>query len=74
MQVKDSLQLFKRKLEKRVALFYATFKYNFHCMISFYLINYEILFSFCLKQLNKGTFKEQGDKPYCHDCFDRLFG
>lgn len=30
--------------------------------------------SFCLKQLNKGTFKEQGDKPYCHDCFDRLFG
>jgi len=30
--------------------------------------------SFCLKQLNKGTFKEQGDKPYCHMCFDRLFG
>jgi len=30
--------------------------------------------SFCLKQLNKGTFKEQGDKPYCHDCFERLFG
>merc|ERR1712179_419104 len=30
--------------------------------------------SFCLKQLNKGTFKEQGDKPYCHQCFDRLFG
>jgi len=30
--------------------------------------------SFCLKQLNKGTFKEQGDKPYCHECFDRLFG
>ena len=32
------------------------------------------VFSFCLKQLNKGTFKEQGDKPYCHECFDRLFG
>lgn len=30
--------------------------------------------SFCLKQLNKGTFKEQSDKPYCHECFDRLFG
>ena len=33
-----------------------------------------IYFSFCLKQLNKGTFKEQGEKPYCHECFDRLFG
>ncbi|KAI1291768.1 Paxillin [Halotydeus destructor] len=30
--------------------------------------------SFCLKQLNKGTFKEQNDKPYCHPCFDKLFG
>ncbi|XP_064085768.1 paxillin-like isoform X7 [Macrobrachium nipponense] len=30
--------------------------------------------SFCLKQLNKGTFKEQNDKPYCHGCFDKLFG
>ncbi|KAG0718107.1 Paxillin [Chionoecetes opilio] len=30
--------------------------------------------SFCLKQLNKGTFKEQNDKPYCHVCFDKLFG
>jgi len=30
--------------------------------------------SYCLKQLKKGTFKEQGDKPYCHGCFDRLFG
>jgi len=30
--------------------------------------------SFCLKQLNKGTFKEQLDKPYCHECFDKLFG
>lgn len=29
--------------------------------------------SFCLKQLNKGTFKEQNDKPYCHPCFDKLF-
>uniref|UniRef100_A0A8C0GAR6 Transforming growth factor beta 1 induced transcript 1 n=1 Tax=Chelonoidis abingdonii TaxID=106734 RepID=A0A8C0GAR6_CHEAB len=25
--------------------------------------------AFCLKQLNKGTFKEQNDKPYCHPCF-----
>jgi hypothetical protein len=24
--------------------------------------------------LKKGTFKEQGDKPYCHGCFERLFG
>ncbi|KAI9565909.1 putative paxillin-like isoform X1 [Daphnia sinensis] len=30
--------------------------------------------SYCLKQLKKGTFKEQGDKPYCHGCFERLFG
>lgn len=30
--------------------------------------------AFCLKQLNKGTFKEQNDKPYCHVCFDKLFG
>ncbi|XP_015795844.1 paxillin [Tetranychus urticae] len=30
--------------------------------------------SFCLKQLNKGTFKEQNDKPYCHPCFEKLFG
>lgn len=30
--------------------------------------------AFCLKQLNKGTFKEQKDKPYCHVCFDKIFG
>ncbi|XP_060529646.1 leupaxin isoform X2 [Cylas formicarius] len=30
--------------------------------------------AFCLKQLNKGTFKEQNDKPYCHNCFEKLFG
>ncbi|OWF55345.1 Paxillin [Mizuhopecten yessoensis] len=30
--------------------------------------------AFCLKQLNKGTFKEQNDKPYCHPCFVKLFG
>jgi len=30
--------------------------------------------SFCLKQLNRGTFKVQEDKPYCHQCFDRVFG
>ncbi|CAN7985124.1 unnamed protein product [Ixodes hexagonus] len=30
--------------------------------------------SFCLGQLNKGTFKEQNDKPYCHACFEKLFG
>ncbi|XP_044734504.1 leupaxin-like isoform X3 [Chrysoperla carnea] len=30
--------------------------------------------AFCLKQLNKGTFKEQNDKPYCHTCFEKLFG
>ncbi|KAH0560319.1 leupaxin-like isoform X2 [Cotesia glomerata] len=30
--------------------------------------------AFCLKQLNKGTFKEQNDKPYCHGCFEKLFG
>ncbi|XP_030377365.1 paxillin isoform X2 [Scaptodrosophila lebanonensis] len=30
--------------------------------------------AFCLKQLNKGTFKEQKDKPYCHTCFEKIFG
>ncbi|XP_045475431.1 leupaxin isoform X2 [Harmonia axyridis] len=30
--------------------------------------------AFCLKQLNKGTFKEHTDRPYCHACFDKLFG
>ncbi|OTF77014.1 paxillin-like protein [Euroglyphus maynei] len=29
--------------------------------------------SFCLKQLNKGTFKKHNEKPYCHSCFDKLF-
>ncbi|XP_069038067.1 paxillin isoform X3 [Lepisosteus oculatus] len=29
--------------------------------------------AFCLKQLNKGTFKEQNDKPYCQHCFVKLF-
>jgi paxillin len=29
--------------------------------------------SFCLQYLNKGTFKEQNDKPYCHQCFQHLF-
>lgn len=29
--------------------------------------------AFCLKQLNKGTFKDQKDKPYCHGCFNKLF-
>ena len=30
--------------------------------------------SFCQQELNKDTFKEQNDKPYCHPCFDKLFG
>lgn len=29
--------------------------------------------AYCMKQLNKGTFKEQKDKPYCHTCFEKLF-
>lgn len=29
--------------------------------------------AFCLKQLNKGTFKEQNEKPYCQSCFVKLF-
>ncbi|XP_010879643.1 paxillin isoform X1 [Esox lucius] len=29
--------------------------------------------AFCLKQLNKGTFKEQNDKPYCQGCYVKLF-
>ncbi|OQV21742.1 Paxillin [Hypsibius exemplaris] len=34
--------------------------------------------SYCVRPLNKGTFKEhpsgQGAKPWCHNCFDRLYG
>lgn len=30
--------------------------------------------AFCLKQLNKGTFKENKSQPYCHQCFTKLFG
>ena len=30
--------------------------------------------TFCLQPLNKGTFKEQNEKPYCHACFNKLFG
>ncbi|XP_075251628.1 leupaxin-like isoform X1 [Convolutriloba macropyga] len=29
---------------------------------------------FCMKQLNKGTFKEYKQQPYCHPCFIKLFG
>ena len=30
--------------------------------------------TFCLQPLNRGTFKEQSEKPYCHACFEKLFG
>ena len=30
--------------------------------------------SFCLKQLNKGTFKEHEEKPYCFRCYEKLLG
>lgn len=30
--------------------------------------------TFCLRQLNKGTFREQEGKPYCQACFGRLYG
>ncbi|XP_062892743.1 paxillin-like [Mobula hypostoma] len=29
--------------------------------------------AFCLKQLCKGVFKENNDKPYCNGCFNKLF-
>uniref|UniRef100_K7FAX9 Leupaxin n=1 Tax=Pelodiscus sinensis TaxID=13735 RepID=K7FAX9_PELSI len=29
--------------------------------------------AFCLGQLHKGTFREQGDKAYCHACHSKLF-
>uniref|UniRef100_UPI00398F3BDD leupaxin-like isoform X2 n=1 Tax=Pristiophorus japonicus TaxID=55135 RepID=UPI00398F3BDD len=29
--------------------------------------------AFCLKQLSKGVFKENNDKPYCESCFNKLF-
>ncbi|NXT19806.1 LPXN protein, partial [Syrrhaptes paradoxus] len=29
--------------------------------------------AYCLGQLQKGTFREQGDKMYCHTCHDKLF-
>lgn len=28
--------------------------------------------AYCLKVLSK-SFKEENDKPYCHDCFDKLY-
>lgn len=31
------------------------------------------LCAFCLRQLSQGIFKEQGGKPYCSACFNKLF-
>ncbi|NP_001090425.2 transforming growth factor beta-1-induced transcript 1 protein [Xenopus laevis] len=30
--------------------------------------------TFCLRQLNKGTFREHDEKPYCQACYARLYG
>ncbi|XP_053327774.1 transforming growth factor beta-1-induced transcript 1 protein isoform X2 [Spea bombifrons] len=30
--------------------------------------------TFCLRQLNKGTFREHDGKPYCQACYGRLYG
>ena len=30
--------------------------------------------SYCRKQLKVGTFKEDSDKPYCRECFYKIFG
>ncbi|CAH2308326.1 transforming growth factor beta-1-induced transcript 1 isoform X2 [Pelobates cultripes] len=30
--------------------------------------------TFCLRQLNKGTFREHDSKPYCQACYARLYG
>ncbi|VDK30782.1 unnamed protein product [Dibothriocephalus latus] len=30
--------------------------------------------TYCLRQLNTGTFKERASKPYCSTCFRQLFG
>ncbi|KAG8433379.1 hypothetical protein GDO86_017601 [Hymenochirus boettgeri] len=30
--------------------------------------------TFCLRQLNKGTFREHDNKPYCQACYTRLYG
>ncbi|XP_055343065.1 transforming growth factor beta-1-induced transcript 1 protein-like isoform X2 [Paramacrobiotus metropolitanus] len=30
--------------------------------------------SYCVRPLNKGTFKEHAGKPWCHNCFERLYG
>ncbi|KAM8962408.1 transforming growth factor beta-1-induced transcript 1 protein-like [Pelodytes ibericus] len=30
--------------------------------------------TFCLRQLNKGTFREHDEKPYCQACYSRLYG
>ncbi|XP_007068499.2 leupaxin [Chelonia mydas] len=29
--------------------------------------------AFCLSQLQKGTFRDHGDKAYCHACYGKLF-
>ncbi|KAF5401703.1 Paxillin a [Paragonimus heterotremus] len=30
--------------------------------------------AYCLQPLQTGTFKEHSNKPYCHQCFEQLFG
>ncbi|RNA08466.1 paxillin isoform X2 [Brachionus plicatilis] len=29
--------------------------------------------SYCLKQLSKGTFRENNERPFCHQCYKKLF-
>lgn len=30
--------------------------------------------AYCTKQISKSIFKERDNKPYCHTCFEKLFG
>lgn len=30
--------------------------------------------AFCMRQLTMGTFKEHGERPYCMNCYGKLFG
>jgi len=71
-----SIGFFKFKIFKYDLIFFCILFFTGRCITAMFRKFHPEHFvcAFCLKQLNKGTFKEQNDKPYCHGCFDKLFG
>ena len=47
--------------------------FGVHCNLIFHMSKY-LCNSYCQQPLKNRSFKEEGDKPYCQMCFDRLFG